>query len=86
MVGIRGAPNLVDGGYIFLPEFGFYDLDSTWMIENRGVEPDIEIENQPADVLKGKDAQLDYGIEMMLRDLAKKTYPLPPRPADPTDR
>ncbi|HUU01315.1 MAG TPA: S41 family peptidase [Myxococcota bacterium] len=83
VVGIRGAPNLVDGGYVFTPEFAFYDTSSKWMIENHGVDPDIELENTPTEILAGKDAQLDKAIEIVMQELSKKTYELPPRPADP---
>ena len=86
VVGIRGQLNLVDGGYVWQPEFGNYDIDSRWIIENHGVEPDIEVDNLPADVIKGKDAQLDKAIELMLQELKKKSYQLPPRPPDPTNR
>ena len=39
--GIRGQMPLMDGGYITRPEFAMYGLDSKWVIENRGVEPDV---------------------------------------------
>ncbi|MBW1810946.1 MAG: PD40 domain-containing protein [Deltaproteobacteria bacterium] len=86
VVGIRGGTNLVDGGYLYVPEFAYYDINGSWMIENRGVEPDIEIDNPPAEVMAGKDAQLDKAIELMLEELKKKSYQLPKRPKDPTDR
>ncbi len=86
VVGIRGSTNLVDGGYVYQPEFAYYGLNSRWMIENHGVDPDIRVDNQPSDVLHGKDAQLDQAIKLMLDDLERATFVLPPRPADPQDR
>jgi tricorn protease len=86
VVGIRGGPNLVDGGFVTIPEFGAYGLDGKWIIENHGVDPDIEVENLPKDVIAGKDAQLDRAIALIMDELAKKSYTLPKRPADPTDR
>src|SRR6201982_2104328 len=35
--GIRGNIPLLDGGYITRPEFSRYDLNSTWVVENRAV-------------------------------------------------
>ncbi len=86
VVGIRGGDNLVDGGFVTIPEFGSYGLDRKWIIENYGVDPDVEVENLPGDVMAGKDAQLDTAIKMMNDELAKRSYKLPARPADPTDR
>ena len=42
--GIRGEIPLIDGGYITCPEFALYSPDRKWLIENRGVAPDIEID------------------------------------------
>ncbi len=86
VVGIRGGGNLVDGGFVTIPEFGAYGLDSKWIIENHGVDPDIEVENVTKDVIAGKDAQLDRAIALIMEELATKSYTLPKRPADPTDR
>ena len=38
---------LMDGGYITRPEFSLYSLDSKWLIENRGVQPDVVVDNPP---------------------------------------
>jgi tricorn protease len=71
----------VDGGAITPPQFGLYDLEGgQWMIEGHGVEPDIDVENPPAEVLAGKDAQLSKALEVlqqMIRD-DPKTIPDPP--------
>ena len=52
--GIRGKIPLMDGGYITRPEASRYDLNSKWVIENRGVQPDIVVENRPDQVVKGR--------------------------------
>ncbi|HEY6546922.1 MAG TPA: S41 family peptidase, partial [Vicinamibacteria bacterium] len=77
VVGIRGQPNLVDGGYVFVPEFGTFSLKGEWIIENQGVQPDIEVDNLPADELAGLDAQLERGIAEVLKRLEgwKRTVP-----------
>jgi tricorn protease len=55
VVGIRGlGGGMVDGGYTFVPEFGTYNLKSEWVIENHGVDPDIEVDNLPQDELAGR--------------------------------
>ncbi len=82
VVGIRGPLPLIDGGYLYKPEFAHYSKDgSHWIIEGHGVDPDIVVENNPADAFKGKDAQLDKAIEVILQQI--KNYPdklTPPPP------
>jgi tricorn protease len=78
--GIRGMWQLLDGGYITVPEDSLYGLRSEWVIENHGVDPDIEVETDPAALLAGHDAQIDAAVAYLLQKL--KTHPggLPPPP------
>jgi tricorn protease len=80
--GIRGNIPLIDGGYITRPEFSRYDLNSKWVVENRGVVPDIEVDNRPDEVVRGKDAQLDRAIEEVMKRIEANPKKLPPRPPD----
>jgi tricorn protease len=80
--GIRGYVPLMDGGYITRPEFAVYGLDSQWVIENRGVEPDIVVDNPPDLVMKGRDPQLEKAIELVMKAIQEQPRRLPPRPAD----
>lgn len=84
VVGIRGNPNLVDGGYVFIPEFGTFNLKGEWIIENEGVAPDIEVDNLPGDEMAGKDAQLERAIVEVLKRLGEKKPALPA--VDPASR
>jgi tricorn protease len=70
----------MDGGYITIPEEALYLTDRQWAVENRGVEPDIEIENMPADLLAGHDAQLETAVDMMMKAIAGRPAGLPPPP------
>jgi len=79
--GIRGEWALLDGGSITIPEDGTYGLDSQWVIENRGVVPDIEVEDSPDDLQTGRDAQLETGVNYLLGQLKDKATGLPPPPA-----
>jgi tricorn protease len=80
--GIRGMMPLMDGGYISRPEFAFYGVDSHWVIENRGVEPDVVVDNPPDVVVKGQDPQLEKAIEMLMQEINANPKKLPPRPPD----
>ena len=78
--GIRGETPLMDGGYITRPEFARYNLQSQWIVENRGVQPDIVVENRPEQVVSGKDPQLDRAIAEAMKAIQANPKQLPPRP------
>jgi tricorn protease len=80
--GIRGEIPLMDGGYVTRPEFSLYGLNSEWLIENRGVAPDIEVDNTPDQVMKGHDPQLEKAIDVVMKEIQEHPRKLPPRPAD----
>jgi tricorn protease len=80
--GIRGYTPLIDGGYITRPEFSVYGLDSQWVIENRGVAPDIEVDNRPDLVMKGQDPQLEKALDLVMKEIQAHPKKLPPRPPD----
>jgi tricorn protease len=77
VIGIRGFRSLVDGGAITQPESAWWDPTGGWSLEGHGVDPDIEITNFPQDLAEGTDAQLDKGIEEVLR-LHRENPPLEP--------
>lgn len=79
--GIRGEWPLMDGGYITIPEFAMYGTDSKWAIENHGVDPDIVVENEPADLLAGHDKQLETAVAVLMQQLQDKGANPPPPPA-----
>ncbi len=83
VVGISGRGPLIDGGTVFVPEFGFITLEGEWDIENYGVDPDIEVENTPKSVIEGQDLQLERGIEEVMKMIKANPKKMPPRPKDP---
>jgi tricorn protease len=78
--GIRGDWPLLDGGYITIPEAAEFTPQSQWSIENHGVDPDIVVEDMPADLLAGHDAQLETAVSVLLREIAGKPAGLPAAP------
>lgn len=83
LVGISGYPPLLDGGRVTSPNFGIYDLDGNWIIENEGVAPDIFVEQTPKELLQGRDPQLEKTIEILLKEMKSYPYKDVPKPADP---
>lgn len=83
LVGISGNPALIDGGYISVPTFGFYETDGTWGVEGHGTDPTHEVIDDPAKMQNGGDPQLDKAIELMQQAIKEKPYVKPNRPASP---
>jgi tricorn protease len=83
VVGISSRGPLLDGGQVYVPLAGTNDENGNWIIEGYGVEPDIEVENDPKSVLDGLDPQLDRGVEEVMKMLDKEPMKLPSRPEDP---
>ncbi len=83
LVGISGNPGLIDGGAITVPTFAFYESDGTWGIEGHGVDPDIEVIDDPALMVDGGDPQLDAAIAHLLEELERHPYRPPARPPYP---
>ncbi len=83
LVGLSGYPPLIDGGDIECPSFAFYEADGTWAVEGHGVDPDIEVLDDPELMKDGADPQLDRAIREMLDALEQHPYVPPARPPYP---
>jgi tricorn protease len=83
VVGISGHGPLLDGGEVFVPDFATASATGQFVIEGHGVDPDIEVENDPLSVIAGKDTQLDRGIAEIMQQLKTNPKVLPSRPPDP---
>jgi tricorn protease len=82
LVGILGYPVLLDGGLVTAPNVGIWTKDG-FVVENVGVSPDIEVEQDPADVIKGRDPQLEKAIQVAMQQLAEHPVTEPARPPFP---
>ena len=82
-VGIVDHGPLLDGGEVFVPEFGTADENGHWIIEGHGVDPDIVVEQDPVGVLNGHDPQLERTVQELMNRLPKIPAGLPQRAAPP---
>ncbi len=80
LIGISGAPTLVDGGGVTVPTFRMFDPKGTWFAEGHGVEPDIKVDEDPTALAKGTDPQLERAIKEVMDRIAKQPAK-PSRPA-----
>ena len=81
LIGISGAPPLIDGGFVTVPTFRMYSTSGEWFAEGTGVQPDIPVPEDPSQLARGIDPQLERAIQEVMR-LVRENPPAPPdRPA-----
>ncbi|HEY2456299.1 MAG TPA: PDZ domain-containing protein, partial [Candidatus Acidoferrum sp.] len=83
LVGIGGYPSLMDGGFVMAPRAAIYGLKGEWEVENHGIAPDIEVENDPASVAAGHDPQLERAVQVTMDNLKKNPVTIPDHPPYP---
>ena len=83
LVGIYDYPQLIDGGSVMAPRLAFWNPNGTWDVENHGVAPDIEVEQDPQAVRAGGDPQLERAVQVVLEALKKSPPPKHNKPAYP---
>ena len=77
LIGIGGYPPLIDGGRVTAPRFALFNPETgEFDVENKGVSPDIEVEDDPAAVRRGHDPQLEKAVAVALEAL--RLHPPPP--------
>ena len=74
---------LIDGGSVFVPRSATNDAEGNYIIEGYGVDPDIEVDNDPKSVIEGKDPQLERAVAEILDAIERDPKVYPTRPADP---
>jgi tricorn protease len=83
LVGLSGNPGFVDGSSITVPTFGFYEKDGTWGVEGHGVDPDLEVIDDPALMVDGSDPQLQAAIQHLQKELETWKFDRSNRPKSP---
>ncbi len=83
LVGIWGYPVLLDGGRVTAPRGAIYGLHGEWEVENQGISPNVEVENDPASVASGHDPQLEKAVQITLDALKKNPVVIPDHPSYP---
>ncbi len=75
---------LSDGGQARVAEFAQFGVDGRWLIEGRGISPDVEVVNPPRATYDGEDAQLAYALTYLADKIASEPMPtMEPKPLPP---
>ncbi|HYN40999.1 MAG TPA: PDZ domain-containing protein, partial [Thermoanaerobaculia bacterium] len=61
LIGLSGNATFVDGGSVDVPTFRIYDREGSWVVENAGVAPDVEVFDLAEKRLDGGDPSLEKG-------------------------
>jgi tricorn protease len=85
LIGISTNPGLIDGGFLTVPFFRFFDRSGRWSIENEGTVPDIRVELDPIALEEGRDTQLEAAIATVLQQLEQNPPPARTAPPYPTE-
>ncbi len=65
-----GSYSLIDGSTVRTPGVGVFLADpKRTNMENYGVQPDMLVDNLPADTLAGRDRQLEVAVEELMKQL-----------------
>ncbi|HVL83318.1 MAG TPA: S41 family peptidase, partial [Pseudonocardia sp.] len=72
VIGIDGRYGLVDGTRVTQPRYASWFDDTGWAVENRGVEPDVQVVITPQDWVAGRDTQLERAVDLALAALDER--------------
>jgi tricorn protease len=85
LVGVSMFLSMIDGGGLTAPDYRIYDENGKWIVENEGVTPDIILDNKPAEMAKGYDAQLMKGLEILMKKIEEEPITWPEHDPFPVD-
>jgi tricorn protease len=83
LMGIGDELPMIDGGSVRAPHSAAWDVingKSEWIVENHGVDPDIEVDARPDLVAAGRDPQLEKAIAVINEELTKHPPVTPTHP------
>jgi len=86
LVGISRGIGLMDGGGVTFPEFGLFDVNGNWDVENYGVDPTVPVDNLPHEEINGRDPQLEKAVEVLLQQIKDEPVEVPSVGSFPRDK
>jgi tricorn protease len=73
----------VDNGIASAAENGVYGPEGKWLIEGHGVDPDYTVDNLPFETYNGKDAQLEFAVDYLKKQIKANPAEVPQAPTHP---
>jgi len=86
LVGVSMFIDLIDGSGLTAPDYRIYDENGNWVVENRGIEPDIVVEQKSEDMARGYDTQLMKAVEVLMKKISDEPRPFPKHGSYPVEK
>ncbi|HHS13303.1 MAG TPA: acetyl-CoA synthetase, partial [bacterium] len=83
LIGYGYSPRFVDEGWMAVPQSAYVNTEGEWDVEYYGVEPDIEVFDDPTLIQAGREPMLERAVEYLLEELKTKTPVRPKTPKGP---
>jgi tricorn protease len=80
LVGPATTHQLIDNGTITVPDARLFGTDGKWFAEGHGIEPTIEVWDDPAALAKGRDPQLLRAVDETMKLLTHSPGNSSPNP------
>jgi tricorn protease len=81
LIGPAVGHRLIDGGFYTAPPGRLYGPDGVWFAEGHGVDPDVPVVDDPGELARGRDPQLEAAISQVMQLIERNPPGLPPPPA-----
>ncbi len=80
LIGPASGHGLIDGGFYTAPPGRLYGPDGVWFAEGHGVDPDIPVVDDPSELARGRDPQLEAAVAEVMRLIEENppVFPAPP--------
>lgn len=86
LVGVSMFIQLIDGGGLTAPDYRIYNEKGDWVVENKGVTPDIIIDIDSKKMSEGYDTQLMKAVEEVMKKINENPRKRPVHQAYPIDK
>jgi tricorn protease len=86
LVGYSTPIELIDGGTLTAPDYRIYNEKGEWVVENKGITPDIIIDIDSKKYSEGYDTQLMKAVEVIMQKISENPRKWPKHEAFPVDK
>ncbi|NOU18220.1 MAG: peptidase S41 [Bacteroidales bacterium] len=86
LVGVSMFIQLIDGGGLTAPDYRIYNEKGEWVVENKGVTPDIIIDIDSKKMSEGYDTQLMKAVDELMKKINENPRKWPIHQAFPMDK
>jgi tricorn protease len=86
LVGYSTPIELIDGGTLTAPDYRIYNEKGEWVVENKGITPDIIIDIDSRKFSEGYDTQLMKAVEVIMKNISESPRKWPNHEAFPVDK